>query len=53
MFKWAVENLSVVIDKCNKEVERYLLKKPQKSPRVHLKTTSAKKYSRISWKPGW
>ena len=38
MLKLAVDNLSVLIDKCNKEVERYLLKKPRRSPRVHFKT---------------
>ena len=49
-FKWTINNSSALIYKCNKEVERYFLKKPRRSPRVHFKTISTKKSSRRSWK---
>ena len=49
-FKWAIDDLSALIDKCNKEFKRYLFKKPRKSPRVHFKTTSTKKSSRRYFK---
>ena len=51
MFKLAVDDFSELKDKCNKEVERNLLKKPRRSSRVYFKTTSTKKSSRRSWKP--